>query len=246
MKRFIFFTILGLAFSHFALAAIQRDAINNDSTGYTTASSFTFSCTVSTTANNMIFVNAYLGASTTASATYAGAAITQLRVNSYASPQSGQYDYLWYKYGAATGANNVVISYGGSIGSYAMCASYVGVAQQAPEASTSTTALSTQMTATTTSLSANDWSTMPIRTAGVSTFSAQNASTSIWSADTANGGGWVDSGTAILTPSQNVLGITYTSTANWNGGLMATFAPYVAPSAPAPVLRRANGQKSRL
>ena len=246
MKRFIFFTILGLAFSHFAFAAIQRDTINNDAAGYLTGTSFTFPLTVSTTANNMVFAQSYQVSLTSTSATYGAVPMTLIYQHNIGGTQNGQYDCLWYLYGAPTGTNNFVINTSSSIGMYGMGASYVGVKQSPPEAYASTTASSTQMTATSTSISANAWSTMPIRNSTGVGGTALNGSTSLWSAVNANGGGWADSGQALVNPGQDVLGITYAQDSNNKAGEMVIFAPYVAPSAPAPVLRRANGQKSRL
>lgn len=105
-----------------------KDAVSNSSTA--SASSLTWSHTVSNSASNLILVAAIAvgGSGTCSGVTYAGASMTQLT----SKAQGTETCYIFYKLAPATGANNVVASFSGSVSGIGLAVSYSNVVQTSP------------------------------------------------------------------------------------------------------------------
>lgn len=101
-----------------------KDAVSNASTA--SAASLTWSHTVAVLTNLILLVAVEVGGSGTCSGvTYAGAAMTQLS----SKAQGVSTVYLFYKLAPATGANNIIASFSGTVSGIGLGVSYSNVAQ---------------------------------------------------------------------------------------------------------------------
>ncbi len=104
-----------------------KDAVSNSSVA--SASSLTWSHTVGVASNMILVVTVAVGGSGTCSGiTYAGASMTQLT----SKAQGTETCYIFYKTGPATGANNVVATFSGSVAGIGLAVSYSNVYQTTP------------------------------------------------------------------------------------------------------------------
>lgn len=103
----------------------QGDAVSNASTA--SGASLTWSHTVTNAQSNLILVVAVEvgGSGTCTGVTYSGAAMTQLTSKN----QGASTCYLFYKTAPATGANNIVASFSGTVSGIGLARSYYNVAQ---------------------------------------------------------------------------------------------------------------------
>lgn len=136
-------------------------AIAYDTSGAATfgsASSKTWSHTMSATANGMLVAYVYQNnaTDTLSGVTYNGVAMTQIRKQLNAN--SIGYAYLYYLVGPATGANNVVATNGSSTYMEGVSVSYTGVAQTGTiDSSNGNTASSSTLSVSTTVVASNCW-----------------------------------------------------------------------------------------
>ncbi len=156
-KKAELISVLGLMTPEVAEAAIAFDALGDG--GAATATSLTFAHTVTGT-ETLIAVGVYVSNSVVDGVTYNGAALTLIDNVLHAS---GNYVELYYKTGADTGANNVVISRTGTEDIFGSSLSYTGVnaTGQPDDAVEGTEAAQTDgITLTLTTVADNSWGVM--------------------------------------------------------------------------------------
>ena len=141
-----------------AWAAIAHDNTNSSSQTGTNTLTFSHTCTGS---NLMLIVSAPAEDSTAAdrlvsSITYGGVAMTEVDNRPSGGVQTAN---QWYLIGPATGANDVVITWGGNVtAGVGIATSLTGVAQQAPEAEGEGSGTGgSPITCTVTTVTANAW-----------------------------------------------------------------------------------------
>jgi hypothetical protein len=160
--------------------------------------------------------------------TYNGQAMTLIGKQTSNEASGGRYEYLFYILAPATGTHNVVISLSGSEVIYATVATYSGVKQTTPDASTTNSAAgATSVTTTLTTVADNCWTFLTGRTN-----QTQTAGTGCTARGTTNGDGGYnlyDSNGAVTPAGSHGMTIT-TASSSFYGMVMASFAP--APPAP--------------
>jgi len=161
MKRLLLISVF--AFVFFAAPVTHADSIafDNASSSNATASSLTYSLTVGSGSNRMLWTSvAFLDNSGTdfvTGITYNGTAMT--RSASVRPTFTNAYQcYLYYLFAPSTGANNVVVSLSGSKTIYSSSAAYTGAAQSgAPDFSTHSQANVANISTSTNVTTANSW-----------------------------------------------------------------------------------------
>lgn len=204
-------------------------AFDNASTGNitSTGNSLTFSLTVGSGSNRILWVGALVNTTTATvtSVTYAGVAMTATA----ASPlRSNQSLILYYLAAPASGANNIVLTLSSNVSEiHGIAASYTGAAQTGlPDSSVTESAGSgTSATLTTTTVANNAWMVGLFRND-----STGNGSASTGTTQRAFDSGQVsfdDSGAPLTPAGSHSIRETWTGSAN-NYVLGASFAPFVA------------------
>lgn len=236
MKRFLITALLILAtFSAGAVPAFAAISFDNASTG-TSASSATdsFALTVGTGANRILWVGFLVNNGpqpTISSVKYAGVSMTATVGNPLPVGASSQYLYLYYLAAPASGANNVVITFTGSVLNIsAMASSYAGAAQTGiPDASVSGTGTGTSATLSTTTTADNAWMVGVFRNNSTGNGSAGSGTTQ--RAAVSGQVSFDDSGGPLTPPGSHSIQTTWTGSAAYYA-LGASFAPFIATPIP--------------
>ncbi len=197
----------------------------------------TFSHTCGSGSNRILFVGTRINTTSdnVTGITYGGVAMTRINTvtRNNVTVDDPARNYLYYLVNPSTGANNVVISSSGSVGFSSLSASYTGASQTGVPDASNTNAhtgadVSDSITTSVTTNADNCWAICTID---------NNSSNSV----TANGGTTLRCGTASYTMGDNNAAKTpagsvslgasaFTASAN-SSACMASFAPFVAPSA---------------
>lgn len=190
------------------------------------ATSFSYSFTVGTGANRILFVGAW-GATTDVltGATYGG--ISMVLVGKVQCP-SDRWVYLWYLTNPASGANNVVISSSTGTSISSQAASYTGAAQtgQPDSSNTITGTIQQNWSASLTTVADNSW-TIAFMRESLGSATTVNTGTTILE-DNPNGTHLYDSTSAVNPAgSTSLSGLISRGTANI-GIVAASFAPAAA------------------
>lgn len=132
-------------------------AFDNASTQQTTsATSLTYSYTMGSVSNGMLFVGVWNSGPATPTVTYGGVAM--ILVKSVVWFFGGGLNMLFALKAPASGANNVVVTYGASQLIISSASSYSGMIQSVtPDATTSTSSSGTTTTLTLTTIADNCW-----------------------------------------------------------------------------------------
>jgi len=194
--------------------------------------SLTFSHTVGTGANRILFVQActYSTAADITGITYAGVSMTAVgNASSKAVSDPDRFVYLYVLPNPASGANNVVISTSASVLIGGAASSYTG-ALQTSTVDQSTTARNvvgvTNFTTTLTSIANNCWTVIAVFNTDSSPMTA-GAGTTIRVKDTPINSCIADSNAAITPAGSTSLIINSSGNVNW-ATVMASFAPSIA------------------
>ena len=145
--------------------AIAFDAAVNPS--YANATTHTVGLTVGSGSDRILFLGLWYNDTSGAptSVQYAGVSMTQLGSN--LNPTSVEKVSLWYLYAPTTGANNMVVTFSGSVEAMVSGVSYSGVSQSGfADASSTGVGISTNTTGTVTTVADNCWTHMFVRTTG--------------------------------------------------------------------------------
>jgi hypothetical protein len=204
---------------------------NATSTSSTTATSLTFSHTINSNTNGILFVGVLTGSASDliTGVTYAGVSMTRLDIQVVGADNTV---YLYYLLAPSTGANNVVISASSSVFLDGTASSYTGANQsgQPDNWSKGSSASATSYTGTVTTVADNCWLIMCGRkynngTPSAGTNSTLRASSSYMPI--------VDTNAAQTPAGSKSVQINWTGTASNVGGIAASFKPYGAASGPA-------------
>lgn len=132
--------------------AIAYDNSFNASYGGSSGTSKTFSYTVGSGSDRMLFVNVHTDSNVVTGVTYNGVAMT--KVLGFATDF---YNTIWALVAPATGANNVVITCSSSVNIIPMAISYSGCDQNTPTITNSGTTASSTITVNVTTTADNSW-----------------------------------------------------------------------------------------
>lgn len=210
---------------------------DNASTGSSTSSATnTFSLTVGSGANRILWVGFIVNSTVTlvSTVTYAGAVMTATGN----SPVNGGQDlYLFYLANPASGANNVVITMLGIVTEIHACAaSYTGASQTGiPDSITSIAGSGTSATLTTTTVANNSWIVGVFRNNATGSGAAGTGTTQ--RASVVGQVSFDDSGSAFTPAGSHSIQETFGNTSYYAVG--ASFAPSGA--APTLLFRRLLG-----
>ena len=198
--------------------AIAFDAVSHGVDGSGTSLSWSHTCTGS---NLILFVAALVDTShTVTSVTYNGVAMTQI-----ASVDAWTRTALYYLVAPATGTNTVTITASGNNPIYGRATSYTGASQTGvPDSfSTNTGTGTTSLNLTTTVVANNSWLVGCIGNDS----NTQTAGSNTTIRYQLNGWSIIDSNGAQASGSRS-MNCTFAS--GTVGGVIASFAPYVAPA----------------
>ncbi len=235
MKKLLLIFFFALVIPSVSHGAIVFDTLANG--GFVVATSLTYPITVTSTANTYCWVYTY-------SAAGSGDNVTGATINGLSTTLAGkngnstQYNFgrLWYLAGVASGTHDIVVNASGStnMGSSASC--YAGVAQSAPEATTTNQGLAVgSLTTTLTTITNNDWTVM-VAVNNVGTWGA-GAGTRMLVGSSSDYGASFDSNGAITPAGSTSLIADPTNSGNI-ATVMATMQPFSA-AAPTTARRRA-------
>lgn len=210
--------------------AIAYDTSVTQQTSDGSGSTLTFSFTTTGTNRYLLVgcLNTGYPTVTMTSVTYGGVAMTQIGLVDVGNVSGTQVEYLYGLANPASGANNIVLTASGTCTIAAVAASYTGAQQTtALEASGTATGASGTGTKSITTITNNAWLVGHAR--GQSNASA-STSTTFRPADNA-GLAMMDSNADKTPAGSYSLNFTTSGNNNW-GILVASIAPYVAPSGP--------------
>jgi len=203
--------------------AFDNATVSNGST-----SALTFNHTIGANGTNrIVFVGGTIdGSKTITGATYGGTSMTLID----SQPSSTTTDYLFYLLNPPTGTSSVVLTGSGTAFIYGGAVSYSGVKQSGQpdnKAKTSTTS-GTSLTNSLTTVADNCWTVMSFGNAA----SGVTAGTGETSRLSSNGQFMMADSAGPISPAGSYsMTTTYDSSGgNQIGTVMASFAPYVAPT----------------
>ena len=220
------FMLLAIGFvRHNARAAIAFDNATSADSGATTTT-LTFSHTVTSTANRILFVGVRTssGVGLISSVTYNGTALTL--IDSKAETYNGTAAYLYYLVAPDSGAHNVVINSSSSQYLDSTAVSYTGASGDIDvhgSASAGPESAGQDYTESFTTGFDGDWTVMITAQTGASPAPATGSTQR--GTDLGSGGLFVDSNGPITPAGSTSLGLHAQSINNYFGSVMAAFRP---------------------